>query len=119
MFSIQMNTVKIDGKEWDWSKEWYKPIYYEPIKMTKLEKKELEKYLPEGKKLSNLNHDFLINKLYKLIEWKKWQQQILDDNTIEGKEPSYLIPLNDMLFLVKHIYNPKQILDYFIAKRHI
>jgi hypothetical protein len=41
------------------------------------------------------------------------------DNTIEGKEPSYLIPLNDMLFLVKHIYNPKQILEYFIAKRHI
>ena len=37
MFSIQMNTVKIAGKEWNWSKEWYKPIYYEPIKMTKLE----------------------------------------------------------------------------------
>jgi len=117
MFSIQMNTVKIDGKEWDWSKEWYKPIYYEPIKMTKLEKEELEKYLPEGKKLSNLNHDFLINKLYKLIEWKKWQQQVLHDNTIQGKEPSYLIPLNDMLFLVKHIYNPKKILDYFIEKK--
>jgi hypothetical protein len=119
MCSIEMKTEKIAGKKWDWKEEWYKHISLTPIKISELEQKKLEKYLPEGKKLSDDNHDFLIHTLYKLTEWKKWQQQILDDTTIEGKEPTYLIPLNNMLFLVKNLYNPKHILEYFIRKRHV
>ena len=110
MFSIEPKTEKIAGKVWDWCNEWSKPI-----KILKKEKKELEKYLPEGKKFNKDNYDFIIDKLYKLIEWKKWQHHILGDNTIHGLEPSYLIPLNDMLFLIKNIYNPKKILEYFIS----
>ena len=49
-----------------------------------------------------------------MLELKKWQQKVIDDDTIQGIEPSYLIPLNDMLFLVKNIYNPKKILEHFI-----
>jgi len=111
MFSIEIKNEKIAGKEWDWGNEWSKPI-----KISKKEKEELEKYLPEGKKLNKDNYDFIIDKLYKLIEWKKWQQHILGDNTIQGVEPSYLIPLNDMLFLIKNLYNPKKILEYLISR---
>ena len=89
-------------------------VGFKPIKISKKEKEALEKYLPEGKKLNKGNYDFIIHKLYKLLEWKKWQQKVIDDDTIQGIEPSYLIPLNDMLFLVKNIYNPKKILEHFI-----
>ena len=106
MFSIETKTEKITGKEWNWGNEWSNPI-----KISKKEKEALEQYLPEGKKLNKDNYDFIIDKLYKLIEWKKWQQKILKDNTIQWVEPSYLIPLNDMLFLIKNLYNPKKILE--------
>ena len=109
MFSIEWKNEKIAAKEWKWEDEWFKPI-----KISKKEKEALEKYLPEGKKLNKDNYDFIIHKLYKLIEWKKWQQTVIGDDTIYGIEPSYLIPLNDMLFLIKNLYNPKKILKHFI-----
>lgn len=116
MFSIEWKTETIGNKEWKWEREWMKPI-----KISKKEKQALEQYLPEstayGKPLNKDNYDFLIHKLFKLLEWQKWQQRVLNDDTIKGIEPHYLIPLESILFMVKNIYNPKKVLEYLIKMR--
>ena len=39
---------------------------------------------------------------------------LTDMPNIKCIEPHYLIPLENLLFLVKNIYNPKKILEHFI-----
>ena len=117
MFSIEWRkTENISNKEWDWEHQWMKPI-----KISKTEKEVLEHYLPtnnaNGNQLSKGVYDFLINKLFKLLEWQKWQQRVIGDDNIKCIEPHYLIPLENLLFLVKNIYNPKKVIEYLIKMR--
>ena len=112
MFAIEWKTENIGNKKWDWEYQWM-----EPIKISKKEKEALETYLLEGIKLHKGICDFLTNKLFKLLEWQKWQQRVLGDDNIKCIEPHYLIPLEYILFLAKNCYNPKKVLEYLIKMR--
>lgn len=117
-FSLEWKTDKIKTKhgikEWKWEHEWMKPI-----KISRAQQRNLEHYLPEDRKLNKDNYDFLSHKIYKLVEWRSWQQKVLNDTDCECIQPHYLIPLEHMLYLVKHLYRPADVLDYFIKHRPV
>ena len=100
--------IKIDKHTWIWGKEWFKKI-----KLTTSEKAEMAQYLPD-RKLNKNNTQFLTDKLFKLIHYETWQRRVLNDESLTGVTPPYMIPLPAILYLVKHIYEPAKVLDYLI-----
>ena len=79
----------------------------------------MKKYLPS--QLINSNSGFkeiFTNMLFKLINYEQWKRRVLNDDTIIGVKPDYLMPLDKILYVIKHIYEPKQVLSYLIKHRN-
>jgi hypothetical protein len=121
IFSINLykgfkyTTIQLNGKPWNWYNEWN----INRIAITKDELVDLEKYLPT--QLIGIKHGFksIINEmLFKLIYYEKWQRRVLNDESIVGVKPDYLMPLDTILYIIKHIYEPKQVLIYLIKNRN-
>jgi serine/threonine protein kinase len=120
-FSINLvNKEKIISKTdcekyyiWDWNQQWEQ---YADI--TPKEENMLNDYLPESD-LSESNEKFLRDKLFKLLHWDKWQKRVLNDNSIIPIEPTFMIPLEAILYLVKNIFDPEKVLKYLLENRRL
>ena len=101
---------------WDMNKlkEKYKNIKeYEPFEVPKVEGEMLKCHL-EGLKLSKENENFLLQLLYRLIFWEKYERNILKVDT--PIPPFLLVPMNVILYMIKHIYQPIKIIKYLIKE---
>lgn len=105
------DVIKIGKHTWIWGEEW---VRY--LKLSATEKAEMANYLPE-RKLNKDNTRFFTDKLFKLIHYETWQRRVLNDESLTGVAPPYMIPLPAILYLVKHIYEPKKVLEYLIKHR--
>lgn len=116
-FNVEIDKKQqINGKYWNWNKNWFEDI----LKLTKDEIEEMKQYLPTKLNGESLNKDktkFLTYKLFKLINYEKWQRRSLKDNELKGVPPDYMIPLEAILYLVKNIYDPEKVLKYLIDNR--
>jgi len=97
--SIKINGKKLKVEDW-WNSD---------KKISKEEKENLKKYLP-NRKLNKDNTNFLYKKLSKLFEYK-------DAQSAEGIAPKFLIPLDTILYVIKNIYEPKKVLLHLIKNR--
>ena len=112
LLSINLeNNEKIKGTKLKWETWWNTDL-----KISNEEKELLKKYLP-NRKLNKDNTNFFYKKLSKLLNYEKTQQEILKNKNFTGIKPNYLIPLNDILYLVKNIYNPKKVLLHLIKNK--
>lgn len=110
------NIIKINGKIWNWREHWVN----DDCTLTKTDIHNLSKYLPNQLINSDSGFkDMLLNTLYKLVNYEQWQRQILQDDSIIGIKPDYLIPLESILYIIKHIYKPTIILKYLLKNRNI
>jgi hypothetical protein len=108
------NVISINGKKWNW----YSKMVFEDIKLTKDELDNLEKYMPTHLiGIDNMFKDILKVLLYKLIYYEQWQRKSLNDDTITGVKPNYLMPIDMLLYVIKYIYEPKKVLLYLIKSR--
>ena len=108
--SIRKTSITLDGTKWHWFKEWHSDF---PLLAS--DKKELEVYLPTDKRLDSTSSEFLLEKLFKLLRYEKWQRTVLNKPDLIGIPPGYLIPLPTILFIIKNIYNPSVVLDMLLA----
>ena len=109
-FSIKKTSITLDGTKWHWFKEWHSDF---PLLAS--DKKELEVYLPTDKRLDSTSSEFLLEKLFKLLRYEKWQRTVLNKPDLIGIPPDYPIPLPTILFIIKNIYNPGVVLDMLLA----
>ena len=65
--------------------------------------------------LTKENHHFLINILYKLLFYEKYQKNLLGNKFTKSIPPKFYIPLDCILFIIKHIYYPEKILKFLIT----
>lgn len=112
LLSINLeNNEKIKGTKLKWETWWNTDL-----KISNKEKELLKKYLP-NRKLNKDNTNFFYQTLSKLINYEKTQQEILKNKNFTGVQPNYLIQLNDILYLVKNIYQPKKVLLHLINNK--
>ncbi len=89
--------------------------------VSKKDKELLEKLLND-KKTQKLNKEIkndLINYLYKIIFYQKFQKEILGKKLKEPIPPIEFIPISNFIYMVCNIYQPKKILEYFLFYRNI
>lgn len=109
------NKIFINKKMWYWKTKWATNTI--PL-MQYNEKNELLSYLPD--ELINTNSGFinvLIDLLFKVLYYEKWQRRTLKDDTIVGVKPIYILPINTILYIVKNVYKPGKVLSYLIKER--
>lgn len=100
-------------------KHFYKGIEikeYEIIDIPKEEEELLSCYL-QHLNLTKENHKFLMNILFKIIFYEKYERMILGDKFTKAIPPKLYLPLNVIIYMVKHIYEPEKILKYIIKNR--
>ncbi len=61
----------------------------------------------------------LINYLYKIIFYQKFQKEILGKKLKEPIPPIEFIPISNFIYMVCNIYQPKKIIEYFLFNRNI
>ena len=108
--SIRKTSITLDGTKWHWFKEWHAKF-----SVPASDKKELDAYLPTDKRLDSTSRSFLLEKLFKLLRYEKWQRSVLNKPDLIGIPPDYPIPLPTILFIIKNIYNPSVVLDMLLA----
>lgn len=114
---LEDKSIKIGKYSWNWFNEWTN-IIYDKIPGDSIDK--LKFYLPKSNsKMSKIHYEFLIDKLFKILEYEKFQQIVLKDTSIKGVAPEFNIPYDNVLFMISNIYNPEVILKHFITTRNI
>lgn len=82
---------------------------FNPIKIDKITKKEIKKYLPD----INSNNDILSQYLYKIFFYDKFEKQLVK-NDIEPIKPKLLIPSETIKFIIKNIYDIKKCIVFML-----
>lgn len=89
---------------------------YKIIDISKEDENILAPFL-EGVKLTKYNHKFLMNILYKVIFYEKFEKNILGNKFIKAIPPKLYIPLDCILYMIKNIYEPEKIIRYLIKNK--
>ena len=106
---------------WDFAdlKHYYKNQKIEEYKFIDIPKEDrplLEIYL-DGLNLTKYNKEFLLQILYKIIFYEKYEKIILGNKFEKSIPPRLYVPMNVILYMVKHIYEPENILRYLLKNK--
>lgn len=82
------------------------------IKINSEDVKLLEKNLP--KNLSSSNRQVLLQYLYKILCWEKFEKQLVGNESIKIIKPVLRLPLEIILFMIMHIDNIELILKHLL-----
>lgn len=105
------NTTEI----WQW--QWWRDNFNE-FTISDEDKETLKQLLPQDIKLTPEVENFLLKIVYMILFYEKWQMQILGTKFKKAIAPRMLIPMNVVLYLILHIYNPEKVLRYMIENSH-
>ena len=100
-------------------KHYYKDVdikEFNAIKIAKEDEKLLLGYL-KNLDLSKENYNFLLQILFKLIFYEKYERIILGDKFTKAIPPRLYVPMNVILYMIVHIYEPLNILKYLITNK--
>jgi len=100
-------------------KHFYKKEEIEEYKLIDISKEDEEilKPLLDKLELTKENQKFLMNILYKIIFYEKYEKMILGNKFTKSIPPKLYIPLDCILFIIKNIYDPEKIVKYLIKNK--
>ena len=67
--------------------------------------------------LTRENRHFLMNTLYKIMFYEKYERQLLGSKFTKAIPPRLYVPLDRILYIVQNIYDPAKIIKYMIMNR--
>lgn len=114
---VENKQFTIAGQNWNWITYWHIKEHIPPDLLPKL-----SKYMPvlnNEQYLLPEQYNYFMNKLFIILNYEHYQRQVLNNDTIAGIAPSYTIPQQHVLYMLKYIYKPKLVLQYFLKTRHL
>jgi serine/threonine protein kinase len=58
--------------------------------------------------------DFLLKNLYKIMFYENWQKELLGDKFVEAIPPRFLVPMEQIIYIMQNLYDPKKITKYLV-----